>query len=361
MTDETKYDVFISFTSANKDWVRKTFIPALEAEGLTCCDYYRDFEVGAPIVKEMERAVLESRKTILVLSPEYLKSKWVEFENLMLQTLDAANQERRLLPVVYKQCEIPLRIKYLNCVNLDNPDDINIEWQRLFKAIGSPITEKTATKITATRADWCFKHPYAALPNFTGRVKERQMLSDWLNDDVHPLLVLRALGGFGKSALTWHWINHDLDPADWPKVVGWSFYDDRDFGNFLRETLEYLTGQPANSTSTRQDVEALLDELEKPGILLVLDGFERALRAYSSMNAAYQEDSEDAPEHAYDRDCVSPSAEYFLTGISTQPEIKSKALLTTRLCPKILLGHGGALLAGCTEKELTAMDKDDVA
>ena len=41
-----------------------------------------------------------------------------------------------------------------------------------------------------------------------------------------------------------------------------------------------------------------MDELEKPGILLVLDGFERALRVYSSMNAAYQEDREDAPEEA---------------------------------------------------------------
>lgn len=358
MTDY-KYDVFISYTSANKDWVRKTFVPTLEDAGLVCIEYYRNFEVGAPIVKEMERAILESRKTILVLSPEYLGSKWSEFENLMLQTLDAANQERRLLPIIYKKCKLPPRFSYMNCVNFDNPDDEKIEWQRLFKAIGKPISEEKATQLTATRADWCFKHPYAALPNFTGRAKERQMLTDWLADEKHPLLVLRALGGFGKSALTWYWINHDFDPADWPKVVWWSFYDDREFGKFLGETLEYLTGQPANPTSTRQDVEHLLDELEKPGILLVLDGFERALRAYSSMNAAYQEDNEDAPEHAYDRDCVSPLAEYFLTGISTQPEIKSKALMTTRLCPKILHGHGGALLAGCAEEELTAMDKDD--
>ncbi|HEY5730098.1 MAG TPA: toll/interleukin-1 receptor domain-containing protein [Anaerolineales bacterium] len=108
-----KYDVFISYSSANKDWVRKTFVPALEKAGLKVCDYHRDFDVGAPIVKEMERVVLESRKTVLVLSPAYLKSDWTEFENLMLQTLDAANQQRHLLPVVIEKCELPLRFKYL--------------------------------------------------------------------------------------------------------------------------------------------------------------------------------------------------------------------------------------------------------
>jgi ATP/maltotriose-dependent transcriptional regulator MalT len=46
------------------------------------------------------------------------------------------------------------------------------------------------------------------------------MLRDWLNQDQqHPLLVLRALGGFGKSALTWHWLLHDVEPRQWQRVV----------------------------------------------------------------------------------------------------------------------------------------------
>jgi len=67
MADEFTYDFFVSYSSANKDWVRKTFVPILEKAGLKACDYYRDFDPGAPIVKEMERAILESHKTILIL------------------------------------------------------------------------------------------------------------------------------------------------------------------------------------------------------------------------------------------------------------------------------------------------------
>jgi hypothetical protein len=183
------------------------------------------------------------------------------------------------------------------------------------------------------------------------------MLTDWLKDNKHPLLVLRALGGFGKSALTWYWIKNDLDPSVWPKVVWWSFYDDREFSNFVRETLEYLTGKLGNPTGTRQNVENLLNELENPGILLVLDGFERALRAFRSMDAAYQEDDKTKTENEHDTGCISPLAEDFLKGVSTLPELQGKVLMTTRLRPRILTGHGGMLLTGCDEEELTALDK----
>jgi tetratricopeptide (TPR) repeat protein len=123
--------------------------------------------------------------------------------------------------------------------------------------------------------------------------------------------------------------------------------------------LEYLTGKPGNPTGTRQDVENLLHELENPGILLVLDGFERALRVFRSMDAAYQEDDKTKTENEHDTGCVSPLAEDFLKGVSTLPELQGKVLMTTRLRPRILTGHGGMLLTGCEEKELTALDKAD--
>ena len=89
---------------------------------------------------------------------------------------------------------------------------------------------------------WNLKHPYPMPPNFTGRVAERAMLTQWLADDSeNRLFILRALGGFGKSALTWHWLTHDVNPETWTKVVFWSFYEgDASFEHFLEETLKYL-------------------------------------------------------------------------------------------------------------------------
>ena len=280
MSEQTEYtyDVFISYSHANKDWVRGELLTRLEAAGLKACIDFRDFERGAPSVTEMERAVLTSRKTLLILTPDYLESAWTEFETLMLQVLDPANQERRLIPLLREKCELPLRIGYLTYVDFAEPEDWGIAWTQLLTALGAPPVQEAPEE--PTRAEWCLKHPYPMPPNFTGRAAERERLSQWLGaDSSRPLLVLRALGGFGKSALTWHWLLHDVDPARWPRVVLWGFYEgDASFEGFLQETLTYLGVDPRN-LGPRPQADALLRLLRQPGILLILDGFERALRA----------------------------------------------------------------------------------
>jgi tetratricopeptide (TPR) repeat protein len=207
-------------------------------------------------------------------------------------------------------------------------------------------------------------------PNFTGRAAERAMLTGWLDaDGDHPLLVLRALGGFGKSALAWHWLLHDVDPAGWPRVVWWSFYEgDASFEGFLRETLTYLGADP-RPLGPRQQADELLRRLHRPDVLLILDGFERALRAYAGMNAAYQGDLP-LPLPASgegggwgvgegQRDCLSPIAEHFLRSVTSLPDIRAKVLMTARLRPRALESHGGDLLEGCREEELTQMQPAD--
>ena len=66
--------------------------------------------------------------------------------------------------------------------------------------------------------------------------------------------------------------------------------------------------------------------LHPPGMLLVLDGFERVLRAFGGLDAAYQGD-EEKPEggsgkpEGGERDCISPLAEAFLYNVALQPQL----------------------------------------
>ena len=377
--DQFEYDVFISYSSKDKDWVRGELLHTLEARGLRVCIDFRDFRPGAPSIKEIERAVLTSRKTLLILTPDYLQSQWTEFEALLLQTLEPSNQTLRLIPLLKAKCDLPLRLKFMTYVNFVDPDDWDIAWKILLTALG--VHWIPAAPAKETPEEWCLKHPYGMPPNFTGRDDEKAMLTQWLNNDPqHPLLVIRALGGFGKSALTWHWLTHDVDATQWPRVVWWSFYEsDASFENFLRETLTYLKIDPRN-LGPRQQVDELLKVLHQPGTLLILDGFERGLRAFSGMNAAYQGDTAapspatesrgrsktpDAAKRAgagggvNDTDCLSPFAEHFLRSLAVLPNLRSKVLMTTRLRPRLLEVRGGQLLQGCLEKELTQMQPAD--
>ena len=209
---------------------------------------------------------------------------------------------------------------------------------------------------------WALKHPYPMPPNFTGRISERALLTHWLKEDSeNRLFILRALGGFGKSALSWQWLTHDVKPEDFPKVLWWSFYEgDASFEPFIEETLKYLKLEVPQGQ--RPQVDALLKAMQGQKILLIMDGFERALRAYSSMNAAYQGDDSPLPsgegqgEGALD--CVNINAEIFLKSLCSLPNIKSKVLMTTRLTPRAVKPRGEFML-GCREVELTSMQPAD--
>ena len=130
-----RYDVFISYSHRDKDWVRGWLVPRLKDAAVRVCIDHESFEPGAPSVTEMERAVRQSRKTILILTPEYLVSEWSAFENILVQTLDPAGRQRRLLPVFLVRCELPLRIGILTYIDFTRSEDHAQGVERLIAAI----------------------------------------------------------------------------------------------------------------------------------------------------------------------------------------------------------------------------------
>jgi len=374
-----EFDVFISYSSRDQAWVRGELLPRIEQAGVKAFIDFRDFTRGAPSITECERGVVRCRKTLLVLTPDYLASGWGEIENIMVQTLDPANRELRLIPLLKAECQKPLRIGALTHIDFTDGADQDLAWRQLLTALGKPPEAEPPKE--PRRDQWFIAHPYPMPPNFTGRLAERAMLDRWLNADAaHPLLSLRALGGFGKSALVWHWLTHDVSLEAWPRVVWWSFYEgDASFDHFLGETLEYLSGGKLDATkmSGKDAVQTLWELLHAPGTLLVLDGFERVLRAFGGLDAAYQGDDPHVARSLRDRHprlgetplrealggadraCISPLAELFLYNVALQPQLRSKVLLTTRLCPRVLEARGGGLLAGCRDEPLVQMQPAD--
>lgn len=352
-------DVFISYSSRDKEWVRGELLSRIEQAGLKAFIDFRDFTRGAPSISECERGVAECRKTLLVLTPDYIASEWCEIEGIMAQTRNPSNRDLRLIPLLKAECEKPPRIGALTHVDFTDGADETLAWRQLLTALGAPPDPEPPKE--PRRDQWFLAHPYPMPPNFTGRMVEREMLDRWLAADAaHPLLSIRALGGFGKSALVWHWLTHDVPPASWPRVVWWSFYEgDASFDHFVSETLHYLGGGSISTTgiSGRDAVGKLLEELHESGTLLVLDGFERVLRAFGGLDAAYQGD--EAKYEGHDRGCISPLAEWFLFNLALLPHLRSKVLLTTRLCPRVLEAKGGGLLTGALELPLEQMQPAD--
>jgi tetratricopeptide (TPR) repeat protein len=224
-----------------------------------------------------------------------------------------------------------------------------------------------------------FAHPYPLQQNFTGRVAWRKMLTGWLASDDRPVFALVAIGGMGKSALAWAWLQRDVlglplpgqapdDPeaaavcrvpeANRPEgVLWWSFYErEAGFVGFLDRALTYAGGEkldPASISSAYDKARALVELLRQRRLLLVLDGFERELRAYASLSAAYQGDAVAEDERGDFRVCTDPHAGKLLGWLAAGP-LRGRVLLTSRLFPRELDG-----LAGCRQQDLIALDAED--
>ena len=228
----------------------------------------------------------------------------------------------------------------------------------IWQAIASQPSVSPPSKPQYFHEGWFLKHYYVAYADFTGRKSELDFLTNWLqNRNDKPLLVLLALGGFGKSALVWHWLNNESTPKAQTKVVWWGFYDDNSFETFLRETLEYLDIDP-KALSISDQVEMLARYVHQNQILIVMDGFERALRAYNSMNAAYQGD-EDKEGQVTNNQCVSIHAGRFLQRVASL-NAQGRVLLTTRLFPDDIRMKGSeSIIAGCLPHDLDKLSKED--
>jgi len=144
---EFDYDVFISYSSHDRQWVRGDLLKRIEEAGLHAFVDFRDFKRGAPSIKEMERGVTMCRKTLLILTPAYIESEWCEIEAIMLATLSPANRDLRLIPLLKVPCSKPLHISTLTHIDFTDSADLDLAWFQLLSALEAPLEHSTGKAI----------------------------------------------------------------------------------------------------------------------------------------------------------------------------------------------------------------------
>jgi hypothetical protein len=273
------YDVFISYSSKDRDWVRTELLPRLEAANLQVCLDFRDFELGAPSLTEIERAVQTSHKTLLILTPTYLASVWAEFESLILQTLDPGSRERRLVPLLKARCDLPLRIRYLTYVDFAGAEDWDIAWPRLLAALGRAQNAPPSV----SKEDPINNLP--ACKDFVGRQAEKAQIHKALRPRSRPRLVsITGIGGIGKTALALEVANECLQASRSrrrAKVATfdgyiWTSAKDRDRTlNGILDTIARTLEHPGIIQQPAQEKPSAVHELfRSKRYLLVVDGFD---------------------------------------------------------------------------------------
>lgn len=210
---------------------------------------------------------------------------------------------------------------------------------------------------------------YIGSHEFIGRRAQLNELDEWaLASDPTQVLLCEAIGGSGKSLLTWHWLNHRAQQVreDWAGRIWYSFYEGGAvMADFCRHALAYMQGVDMEELKKAKGPELkgrLLRELNSNPWLVVLDGLERILVAYHRIDAPSLRDEEvdTTTDQIADRnicDTVRPEDGIFLRQLAAAAP--SKVLVSTRLTPAVMLNPSNQAIPGTKRLQLPGLRRDD--
>ena len=97
-------DFFVSYNTNDRQWA-EWIAWTLEAEGYTTVIQAWDFRAGGDFVMEMQKAATGTRKTIAVLSENYLHAEYTQPEWGNAFSRDPQGRDRTLIPVRVEKCK----------------------------------------------------------------------------------------------------------------------------------------------------------------------------------------------------------------------------------------------------------------
>ena len=357
------HDVFISYSSEDKAWVRGELLEAHRAgrpESLhrlprlhpRCTEHQGD-GARCPDVP----------KTLLVLTPDYIESEWCEIENIMAQTL-SSGQPR---PSSHPAAQDRMQEAAPHCgrsptstsptartstspggsfsPRLGAPPSPGAAEGAAARSVVPGPSLSHAAQLHRARRRAGDAHPLAghgrrasaAGPARAGRLRQERPRLALAHARRGPRRTGRASSGGASTKAT------PASTTSWPRRWITSAAERSSPTRSVRASN--WTMLLATAPSTRHAA--------RPGRLRA-----RAPRLRRTGRRVSRRRSRQSPRPTTATASLrSPRSSS--VNVATLPNIRAKVLLTTRLCPRVLEAKGGGFLQGCREEELKQMQPAD--
>lgn len=133
------YDVYVSYSSRDREWVQDYLVPRLQEAGLKIWIDWLGLRPGDVWRNSIESALEESRNMLFVLSPSSVSSQVALDETENFLSLASKEQGRLFIPLLFKPTEVPFIIRSFTWIDFTQEDTWETSMDQLLTALGAPM------------------------------------------------------------------------------------------------------------------------------------------------------------------------------------------------------------------------------
>ena len=190
------YDLFISYAADDREWVKGYLLDALNSANVHFISE-ETFRLGVPRIAEFERAIAQSKRTLLVLSPAYMADGVTQFIDLMAVQygIDAAIWP--VIPLLLHKVVLPPHLQVLTRLDATRSD----KHEDIIRQLCAELACPTPTLSVSPQCPYPGMVAFREKDNqqFYGREAEIQELVAALR--YHRFCAVIGASGSGKSSL----------------------------------------------------------------------------------------------------------------------------------------------------------------
>jgi len=141
-----RYDAYISYADKEPDisWVWNTLVPFLKKVGLRVAVSGVVETPGVALVVEIDRAITQSKRTVIVLSENYLTDNLAHFQSILAHTKGVVERRARVLPLLFEKIDksqLKGGLGELSMLDLTHPYFGEMNFRRLPNLLKEPLPE----------------------------------------------------------------------------------------------------------------------------------------------------------------------------------------------------------------------------
>ncbi|ODM99636.1 Myeloid differentiation primary response protein MyD88 [Orchesella cincta] len=149
-----RYDAFILYSEEDASFA-SNIIERMEGEySLKLCSKDRDLLPGLKFEHEVIGKMIEERcnRLLVILSPSFLESNANQFLVSYAQAVALDTRCRKIIPCVYKKCELPPSVRYSFCIDYNRSGKLWNFWDKLSQSLNVASQNKDCSPDLPTSA-----------------------------------------------------------------------------------------------------------------------------------------------------------------------------------------------------------------